>query len=92
MTRADPKATTKRDAAEAVRAIAAKITERGRFAFFFAGNGKTRRAESVYVAYLVVIDRRDRNEPASLISTGDIGAYSHSLDKARHQLSVFGSY
>ncbi len=84
-------AATKQKVAEAVRAIAGKITERDRFVFFFAGHGKAKRTEGVDVAYLVVPGGRDRNDPASLISTGDIVDYSRSLDKARHQLFIFDS-
>lgn len=82
---------TKQKVADAVRAIAGKITERDRFVFFFAGHGKSRRTEGVDVAYLVVPGGRDRNDAASLISTGDIVDYSRSLDKARHQLFIFDS-
>jgi len=84
-------AATKPKVAEAVRAIAARITERDRFVFFFAGHGKARRTEGVDVAYLVVPGGRDRNDPASLISTGEVAEYSRSLDKARHQLFIFDS-
>ena len=84
-------AATKQKVADAVRAIAGKITERDRFVFFFAGHGKAKRTEGVDVAYLVVPGGRDRNDPASLISTGDIFDYSRSLDKARHQLFIFDS-
>jgi len=84
-------AATKPKIAEAVRAIAGRITERDRFVFFFAGHGKARRTEGIDVAYLVVPGGRDRNDPASLISTGDIVDYSRSLDKARHQLFIFDS-
>ena len=34
---------------------------------------------------------RDRNDAASLISTGDIADWSRQLDKARHQLFIFDS-
>lgn len=84
-------AATKKNVADAVRAIAAKLTERDRFVFFFAGHGKSKRTEGVDVAYLVVPGGRDRNDPASLISTGDITDYSRLLDKARHQLFIFDS-
>ncbi len=84
-------AATKQKVADAVRAIASRITERDRFVFFFAGHGKTRRTEGVDVAYLVVPGGRDRNDPASLISTGDIADWSRALDKARHQLFIFDS-
>lgn len=84
-------AATKQNIADAVRAIAAKIGEHDRFVFFFAGHGKSKRTEGVDVAYLVVPGGRDRNDPTSLISTGDIGDYSRLLDKARHQLFIFDS-
>lgn len=83
--------TTKARVADAVRAIAARIGDRDRFVFFFAGHGKTRRTEGVDVAYLVVPGGRDRNDAASLISTGDITDWSRQLDKARHQLFIFDS-
>jgi len=86
-----PQAATKQKVADAVRAIAAKVTERDRFVFFFAGHGKAKRTEGVDVAYLVLPGGRDRNDPASLISTGDVLDYSRSLDKARHQLFIFDS-
>jgi hypothetical protein len=84
-------AATKARVAGAVKAIAARITERDRFVFFFAGHGKTRRTEGLDVAYLVVPGGRDRNDAASLISTGDIADWSRQLDKARHQLFIFDS-
>ena len=84
-------AATKNNIAAAVRAIATTIGERDRFVFFFAGHGKSKRTEGVDVAYLVVPGGRDRNDPASLISTGDITDYSQQLDKARHQLFIFDS-
>ena len=84
-------AATKQKVADAVRAIAAKITERDRFVFFFAGHGKAKRTEGIDVAYLVVPGGSDRNDANSLISTGDIVDYSRSLDKARHQLFIFDS-
>jgi Caspase domain len=84
-------AATKAKVADAVRAIASRIGEGDRFVFFFAGHGKTRRTEGVDVAYLVVPGGRDRNDPASLISTGDIADWSRQLDKARHQLFIFDS-
>lgn len=84
-------AATKARVADAVKAIAARITERDRFVFFFAGHGKTRRTEGLDVAYLVVPGGRDRNDAASLISTGDIADWSRQLDKARHQLFIFDS-
>ena len=84
-------AATKAKIVDAVKAIAARIGERDRFVFFFAGHGKTRRTEGVDVAYLVVPGGRDRNDPASLISTGDIADWSRQLDKARHQLFIFDS-
>lgn len=84
-------AATKNNIAAAVRAIATTIGERDRFVFFFAGHGKAKRTEGVDVAYLVVPGGRDRNDPASLISTGDITDYSQQLDKARHQLFIFDS-
>ena len=84
-------AATKRAVEDAVRTIAARITERDRVVFFFAGHGKAQRTEGVDVAYLVVPGGRDKNDPASLISTGDIMEYSRSLDRARHQLFIFDS-
>ncbi len=84
-------AATKKNVADAVRTIGARLTERDRFVFFFAGHGKARRTEGVDVAYLVVPGGRDKNDPASLISTGDIVEYSRTLDKARHQLFIFDS-
>ena len=84
-------AATKARVADAVKAIAARIGERDRFVFFFAGHGKTRRTEGLDVAYLVVPGGRDRNDAASLISTGDIADWSRQLDKARHQLFIFDS-
>jgi uncharacterized caspase-like protein len=86
-----PQGATKRKVQEAVREIATQITERDRFAFFFAGHGKAQRTEGIDVAYLVVPGGRDKNDPASLISTGDIWEYSRSLDRARHQLFIFDS-
>lgn len=86
-----PQAATKKNVAEAVRAIAGKVTDRDRFVFFFAGHGKAKRTEGVDVAYLVLPGGRDRNDAASLISTGDIVDYSRALDKARHQLFIFDS-
>jgi len=82
---------TKRGVQAAVRDIAARITDRDRFVFFFAGHGKAQRQEGVDVAYLVVPGGRDRNDPVSLISTGDIVEYSRSLNRARHQLFIFDS-
>jgi len=84
-------AATKRGLEKAVREIGDRITEQDRFVFFFAGHGKAQRQEGVDVAYLVVPGGRDRNDPASLISTGDIVKYSRSLDRARHQLFIFDS-
>ena len=84
-------AATKARVADAVRAIAARIGENDRFVFFFAGHGRTRRTEGIDVAYLVVPGGKDRNDAASLISTGDIADWSRQLDKARHQLFVFDS-
>ncbi len=84
-------AATKRSLEKAVREIGDRITEQDRFVFFFAGHGKAQRQEGVDVAYLVVPGGRDRNDPASLISTGDIVKYSRSLDRARHQLFIFDS-
>ncbi|HRI17113.1 MAG TPA: caspase family protein [Burkholderiaceae bacterium] len=84
-------AATKARVADAVRAIAARIGEGDRFVFFFAGHGKARRTEGVDIAYLVVPGGRDRNDPASLISTGDIADWSRQLNKARHQLFIFDS-
>jgi hypothetical protein len=75
----------------AVRDIAARIGPNDRFVFFFAGHGKTQRQDGVDIAYLVVPGGRDRNDPASLISTGDIADYSRRLDRARHQLFIFDS-
>jgi len=86
-----PQAATKRKVEEAVRMIATRITELDRFVFFFAGHGKAQRTEEVDVAYLVVPGGRDKNDPASLISTGDIVEYSRRLDLARHQLFIFDS-
>lgn len=82
---------TKRNVEEAVRAIAARITARDRFVFFFAGHGLAQRKEGIDVAYLVVPGGRDKKDPASLISQGDIQKYSLSLDQARHQLFIFDS-
>ncbi|MBA3006046.1 MAG: caspase family protein [Proteobacteria bacterium] len=86
-----PQAATKQKVEEAIRKIATRITERDRFVFFFAGHGKAKRTEGVDVAYLVVPGGRDKNDPVSLISTGDIMDYSHKLDLARHQLFIFDS-
>jgi len=86
-----PQAATKQKVEEAIRKIATWITERDRFVFFFAGHGKAKRTEGVDVAYLVVPGGRDKNDPVSLISTGDIMDYSHKLDLARHQLFIFDS-
>src|SRR5215831_18346199 len=82
-------AATKRSAERAVRDISDRITDQDRF--FFAGHGKARRQDGVDVAYLVVPGGRDANDSSSLISTGDIASYSHSLDRARHQLFIFDS-
>ena len=84
-------AATKAKVDAAVRAIAARIGDGDRFVFFFAGHGKTRRTEGVDVAYLVVPGGHDRNDPAALISTGDIADWSRQLDRARHQLFIFDS-
>lgn len=84
-------AATKRSAERAVRDIGDRITDQDRFVFFFAGHGKARRQDGVDVAYLVVPGGRDANDSSSLISTGDIASYSHSLDRARHQLFIFDS-
>lgn len=86
-----PRMATKRNVEEAVRAIAARITERDRFVFFFAGHGQAQRQEGIDVAYLVVPGGRDKRDPASLISQGDIQRYSLNLDQARHQLFIFDS-
>jgi hypothetical protein len=86
-----PHGVTKHKVEEAVRMIANRITEHDRFVFFFAGHGKKHRTEGVDVAYLVVPGGRDQNDPASLISTGDIMEYSRKLDLARHQLFIFDS-
>ena len=86
-----PQSATKRKVQESVREIATQITESDRFVFFFAGHGKTQRTKDIDVAYLVVPGGRDRNDPVSLISTGDIWEYSRSLDQARHQLFIFDS-
>lgn len=85
------RAATKRAVQAAVQDIATGITDRDRFVFFFAGHGKTERQDGVDVAYLVVPGGRDRNDPASLISTGDVVEYSRRLDRARHQLFIFDS-
>ena len=86
-----PQIATKRNLEKAVREISERITEQDRFVFFFAGHGKARRQEGVDVAYLVVPGGRDKNDPSSLVSTGDIVKYSRSLDRARHQLFIFDS-
>lgn len=86
-----PQIATKRNLEKAVREIGERITEQDRFVFFFAGHGKAQRQEGVDVAYLVVPGGRDRNDPSSLVSTGDIVKYSRSLDRARHQLFIFDS-
>jgi hypothetical protein len=86
-----PQQATKYNVERAIENIAARVTDRDRFVFFFAGHGKAKRTEGVDVAYLVVPGGRDKNDPASLISTGDIMAYSHQLDLARHQLFIFDS-
>ena len=86
-----PQAATKQKVEETIRKIAGRITDHDRFVFFFAGHGKAKRTEGVDVAYLVVPGGRDQNDPASLISTGDIMEYSRKLDAARHQLFIFDS-
>lgn len=86
-----PQQATKRGIDESVHNIAARITERDRFVFFFAGHGQTKVQEGVDVAYLVVPGGRDKSDPESLVSTGDITRYSAALDRARHQLFIFDS-
>jgi Caspase domain len=54
---------TKRGVQGAVRDIAARITDRDRFVFFFAGHGKAQRQEGVDVAYLVVPGGRVATTP-----------------------------
>ncbi|MBI5506361.1 MAG: caspase family protein [Deltaproteobacteria bacterium] len=86
-----PQNATKSKVGDAVRAIATRITENDRFVFFFAGHGKARHTEGVDVAYLVVPGGLSTDDPDSLISTGDVVAYSRELDRARHQLFIFDS-
>ena len=84
-------ASTKKKVEDSVQAIAARITESDRFVFYFAGHGKNQRTQGLDVAYLIVPGGRNTNDPASLISTGDVVRYSHLLDRARHQLFIFDS-
>ena len=86
-----PERGTKRALDSAVQRIADRIGENDRFMFFFAGHGKSKRQEEVDVAYLVVSGGVDKNDPDTLVSSGDVARYSRLLDRARHQLFVFDS-
>jgi len=83
----------KRILEKSIRKIAAVITEKDRFVFFFAGHGKSKKIEGLDsdIAYLVLNGGHDKNDPNSLISTGDIRKYSSLLSKAHHQLYIFDS-
>ena len=84
-------AVSKKAVRDAVAELATRVTDRDRFVFFFAGHGKSKRQEGVDVAYLVVPGGRDANDPAGLISTGDVAEYARVLGQARHQLFIFDS-
>jgi hypothetical protein len=76
---------------ERVTALENAIGDHDRFVFFFAGHGKARRDEGIDVGYLLLPGGRDANDPAALLSTGDIASISRRLGRAVHQLFVFDS-